>query len=57
MADALAPGFAKASTAMLLNVHTKWVFVLHKEGFQLPTWPSQWWDMIENTNIVLDSAW
>ena len=56
-ADALGPGFAKASTAMLLNLHNEWVFALHKEWFHLPTWPSQWWDMIENTNIVLDSAW
>ena len=46
-ADALAPGGAKSSAAMILTMKNNQVFVFHEEVFQLPV-SSQCVEMVEN---------
>ena len=47
--DALAMQEARASAAMSLTIQ---ILFFHKEGFKLPA-PSQFWEVIDNTNIYL----
>ena len=51
-ANDLAPAIAQSSSNMVLDMQDKWVFVFHKEGFQL-TMSSQLWEVTINANAFV----